>query len=243
MRGDMSKVIVERPRRGGSWRRVGRRLPHDEDSPSLPGPREKRRTKGLNENLAPLRRFLERRVGRHWPKVYAEISAQLSPRNAVQQHVRDHLADFVAMRTSKRDGAIWATSRFGDPIPIAGSHFRFYVHPVSFVLMRNRDYSSYRRRRAVPDAQEAVAIAKRRRDLSRERQLHKLGGLWFELHLAPWQAPSDGADNSHDVVLPETATVGERERLYGMPLRRAVSRRSLSGRELAAFGLANDPDV
>jgi len=53
--------------------------------------------KVLNENLAPLRRYLERQVGRKWDKVYAEISAQLRPTSAVQQHVRDHLHDFVAV--------------------------------------------------------------------------------------------------------------------------------------------------
>jgi hypothetical protein len=44
----------------------------------------------LNENLSPLRRYLERR-----DKVYSEISAHLRADNTVQQHVRDHLRDFV----------------------------------------------------------------------------------------------------------------------------------------------------
>ena len=243
MRKDMSKVIVERPRRGGGWRRLGRPAPLDENAPAMPNRREKRGSKYLNENLAPLRRFLERNVGRHWPKVYAEIAAHLSPRNAVQQHVRDHLADFVAMRTDRREGVVWVADRFGGPAPLAGSRFRFYVHPTSGILLRNRDFGAYRRRHKDKRARDRLAETERRRDLGPDRQLHKIGGLWFELRLAPWQAPRAGEAAPHDAALPETATPEDRIRFYGWPPRRAVARRSLSGRELGAHGLANDSDV
>ena len=62
MRADMSRVIVERPRRGGFHRR-GRAVPL-EDLPHHEGMRRPHVLSGgeksLNENLAPLRRYLER---------------------------------------------------------------------------------------------------------------------------------------------------------------------------------------
>ncbi|MBL8706768.1 MAG: hypothetical protein JNM30_18085, partial [Rhodospirillales bacterium] len=95
--------------------------------------------KALNENLAPLIRFLRSRVGKHWTKVYGEISEHLRADNAVQQHVRDHLDDFVAARTSLRNGEILIheSGRWGGPRPLRESFCRFYVHPVSGVLHAN----------------------------------------------------------------------------------------------------------
>ena len=73
MRDDMAQVIVERPRlRGGSTRK-GRTGDWDA-MPSREGMRRPHVLRGdpkpLNENLSPLRRFLERQVGRPWDKVY-----------------------------------------------------------------------------------------------------------------------------------------------------------------------------
>src|ERR1700736_4653085 len=69
--------------------------------PSYEGMRRGHATRGgrkeLNENLAPLRRYLERQVGRPWNKVYSEIARHLRVDSAVQQHVREHLRDFVAV--------------------------------------------------------------------------------------------------------------------------------------------------
>ena len=55
----------------------------------------------LNENLAPLQRYLARQVGRPWNKIYAEIAEHLKPTSTVQQHVRDHLKDFVQLHPSE----------------------------------------------------------------------------------------------------------------------------------------------
>lgn len=52
-------------------------------------------SKMLGENLAPLRRFLERRVGRAWNDVRSEIAARLDGGNAVQRHVLVHLVELV----------------------------------------------------------------------------------------------------------------------------------------------------
>ena len=98
MRKDMAKVILTRARILEDAARKGRSVP-DEIQPKSIGLRRHVRERGgfkvLNENLAPLRRYLEAQVGRPWDKVYSEIAANLRVSNTVQQHVRDHLKDFV----------------------------------------------------------------------------------------------------------------------------------------------------
>jgi hypothetical protein len=110
MREDMAHVIVERPRLGGGRARKGRSLPW-EDLPKQEGMQRPyvcaRHEKSLNENLAPLRRYLEKQVGRPWNKVYSEISRHLRVDNPVQQHVRDHLSDFVAIKPRRRAGVVY----------------------------------------------------------------------------------------------------------------------------------------
>ena len=102
MRADMHKVIVERPRRGS--RGPSRGAPWEknarlEDLPSKEGIRRRHDAwygrKELNENLAPLERYLRKQVGRPWNAVYRDISAGLRVTSAVQLHVRQHLWDYV----------------------------------------------------------------------------------------------------------------------------------------------------
>ena len=79
-------------------------------------------TKSLNENLAPLRRYLERQVNRPWNKVWSEISENLSAASTVQQHVRDHIGDFVAVSTFMKNGTIWAgAKRRAVPLTTSGT--------------------------------------------------------------------------------------------------------------------------
>ncbi len=100
MRRDMHKVIVERKRLGGGpgrkpWKKGSRLV----DLPAKEGIRKRHliagNPKGLNENLAPLERYLRKQVGRPWDAIYRDISAGLKATSAVQQHVRDHLWDLV----------------------------------------------------------------------------------------------------------------------------------------------------
>jgi hypothetical protein len=131
MRSDMARVIVERPRIPDYGARKGRDVPLDQ-LPAQEGMRRPHlrswRGKELNENLAPLRRYLERQVGRPWDKIYSDIAAHLRVDNTVQQHVRDHLHDFVAIKPRwSRD---WRNRR-------AGLWWQpFYVDPASGLLKR-----------------------------------------------------------------------------------------------------------
>lgn len=244
MRPDMAKVIVERPRRGGWKLGKGSGRPAF-DAPSMAGMRRPHADrKGLNENLAPLIRFLRSRVGKHWSKVYSEISGHLRADNAVQQHVRDHLDDFIAVRTSLLDGdiVIHDQGRWGGPRPLKESFCRFYVHPVSGVIHANR-FRDARVRRWKSPQETASAIEARRIDIGPMRQLHKLKGLWFEVELAktePAAARNRDTPPERDAIRDAGLTTLPLPELYGAKGVRGVKKRQLGRKELLAYGLHND---
>ncbi|HJU14965.1 MAG TPA: hypothetical protein VJ770_00720 [Stellaceae bacterium] len=189
MRADMSRVIVERPRRGGVHRK-GRAQPI-ESLPQCEGIGRPYRISGgykvLNENLAPLRRYLERQVGRPWNTVYAEIAAHLRAGSAVQQHVRDHIGDFVAVKPRRRNGPLFA---YPD-----GDRRRFselwrqplYVDERDGILKRTdrlpEEQARLRARRNPPPRPlDRIALAP-------DRELRLIDGFWYELRLAPMPDP------------------------------------------------------
>jgi hypothetical protein len=184
MREDMAQVIVERPRIKPSNNRKGRRRAL-EDLPKHEGMRrghaERGDTKQLNENLAPLRRYLEAQVGRPWDKVYAEIAANLRVDSTVQQHVRGHLGDFVAV-TPRRDVSGWRSS-------IRGGLWRqrLYVDPVTGLLCRTDRLPEEKARRRAESARRAPPIERMKLDDTRELRL--MAGLWYEVTLAPLPEP------------------------------------------------------
>jgi len=257
----MSKVIVETPRLGGRPRkhpRPGggskkhRALVADLEAPLQQGMRRAHKDrKGFNEHLSPLRRFLESRVGKYWPKVYSEICENLRPSSTVQQHVRDHLEDFVAVRTSIRDGVIWVHSRRRVHRLHEGWE-RLYVHPVSHCLLRNKHWLDRRRAYEKQRARAAAEIAERRRELGDNRQLHKLRGCWFEVTLAPIESRRQTFAKPHacetrlvtgplrDEVTDAGLSDLRGSELYGRCDVFAVGKRQLSHRELRAYGLQND---
>ena len=105
-------------------------------------PHELRGTaKAFNENLAPLRRYLERQVGRPWSKIFAEIAARLSVGSTVQQHVRDHIKDFVAV-TPRRGIDVYGRRCRNGLWPQA-----LYVDPRDGLLKRTADLPELRRAR------------------------------------------------------------------------------------------------
>jgi hypothetical protein len=97
MRGDMFKVIVERPRRAPMGKPSGRRPRDLEDLPSKQSMRRHQGYYGkeLNEHLAPLRRYLGKQVGRPWNQVYSDICRNLRAGHPIHDHVRRHVFDYV----------------------------------------------------------------------------------------------------------------------------------------------------
>jgi hypothetical protein len=147
MRADMAKVIVERPRiKGCAWHKpkgYQRRLRRygDDGPPAREGIKAcwQGRTKYLNEHLGPLRRYLDKQVGRPWDKVFSEICARINRSNAVQDHVRDHVADYVTTHVLLIDGVPCSgEGGLGYGIPLHHQYrFRpWYVCPRTGLLRR-----------------------------------------------------------------------------------------------------------
>jgi hypothetical protein len=244
MRKDMSKVIVERPRRGRSRAglRPGRtRRVEDDDGAPLHAARGGRapqrdkpvKTKFLNETLNPLRRYLRSQVGRPWNKVYSEISAHLKPTSTVQQHVRDHIEDFVAIHTRMRAGAVVAAGRWGGERPLHDEYRRFFVHPRTGLLRENPHYRSWSRASRDKRAAEARELFARMREIDAKTQLHKLkDDIWWEVKLG---GIGDGTEP--DVVLQAGLSDMAPEKLYGRSAR-AIAKRQLSKADKKKHGLA-----
>jgi hypothetical protein len=181
----MSKVIVERPRKGsrmrgegkGYWRAL-KRVKLDE-LPRREGIKAFRAGKYLNEHLGPLRRYLRKQVGRPWDKVFAEICAHISRANAVQDHVRDHVFDYVAVYVQEIDGVLHETTRWGRPIPLADSWRgqQMYLCPRTGILKLIKGKSRRARKQARELPQLQVAIDHK---ISFIRQ----AGVWYRVEFA-----------------------------------------------------------
>lgn len=191
MRNDMAKVIVERPRNGRAYAKAtknkgSQKLPSDLSQIGL-GKLHALTAgrKGLNENLSPLRRYLEAQIGRPWNKVWSEISANLKPSSTVQQHVRDHVPDFVAVNTRLIEGEVWIASGYGRLWPLKDGHPKLFVDPRSGLLRRNPHHRARSARHRADRMAQREAVAARMVKAGADRQYHRLAdGAWWEVTLA-----------------------------------------------------------
>ncbi len=270
MREDMFKVIVERPRlvNSNGYSRDGRKFRNDEDAPARLGmKRGYSQWKWFNENLAPLRRYLERQVNRPWDKVYSEIRANIDPRSTVKQHILQHIEDFVAVDTH------WVETPGGGKIIIRGrrwprkdvfleeSTVRLYVNPRTGILLLNRRHVSHGvRKRQKQQAQHERQLAVRR-ELGEHEQLHRVEGIWYHVTLETLPAAKvqivnvDGKLSKKivyascwDVVrkewvsrkhgrMPVSKSQASNQDMYGDPNKYAASKRQLNSQELKRHGL------
>jgi len=231
MREDMAKVIVERPRFGGgvrfprttaavrddlpleeSWKRQGMRRPWNW-TPSR---------KMLNENLAPLVRYLRSNVGRPWNKVYSEVCQRINRNSAVQMHVWQHLMWEVC--TDPHLVPQMLQGRVGR-WPWSFRQYRFYVDPKTGLLRENPKY----RQRFSHEAKPAERLDRVSIDAGREYRL--LEGIWYEIELAPLPVGAQVYDMAmrqrSSEISPE-----ERARFYGGRPVYAVKKRQLNKREI-----------
>lgn len=158
----MYELLIERPRGGAGW---GRRWPRvnwrcldqtgegrQDGGPIRQRMKPRSPSKWLSENLAPLCRFLQRRVGRPWNEVHSEICAHIAVRSAVQKHVLDHLWHYVERNPVMIDGRPHhARASRGMYHPLSGYRYSFYVCPVTGRLLQLRE-GRIRRRAAGQDA-------------------------------------------------------------------------------------------
>lgn len=144
MRADMFKIIVERPRWGASHAQSAKlKRTYDQDIKHIGLKRHARIAapygKALNENLAPLVRFLRSRRGQPWDNIFSEICAGLDTGSTVKMHVRQHIEDFVLTRISVGRHGEWLFE--GEVLEREGRWFRrrkFFVDPGDGLL---KDYA------------------------------------------------------------------------------------------------------
>ena len=257
MREDMYKVIVERPRRSKGRDSIAARLRNDFDGPMRLGMRAGYGYRELNENLAPLRRYLHAQIGRPWNKVFSEVCVGIDRRNTVQQHIHQHIRDFIAINVGVREGRLvdladrWRFLGRG-----SGISQELYVDPRTGLIRLNRNYRYWRRGIAEHRRRELAQIAMRRRVVDERTFLLLLDDIWFrvETDLLPRErvveSVVDGkphrrmvADFRYDVVLRRRisrAISSDRqqcEHLYGSGDLYAVSKRQIPTRDIKAHRL------
>jgi hypothetical protein len=257
MREDMYKVIVERPRRWKDGYAGAARLRNDYSGPTRLRTRAGYGYRNLNENLAPLRRYLRAQVGRPWDKVFSEICANIDRRNTVQQHIHQHIRDFISIDACFRDGQLVDLANRWTFLPNgSGIYQELYVDPHTGLIRLNKDYESWRHSAAKRRQREQAEIAARRRTLNERTFLLLLDDVWFhvEVDVLPnnryIEKVVDGgtrrcvvAEPRYDVVLRRHISramsdeLRQCKHLYGSDDLYAVSKRQISTQEIKGHGL------
>lgn len=210
MRKDMYKVIVERPRQGGGWSDSSRRAnerrqleliaksdwsDEGDDSDGVnhildnhePIRNRCESSKSLNENLAPLYRFLDKSVGRPWDEVYSEIREHLRLDSSVQLHVVQHVKWAVTEDTYiAEDGHIYEQKGYRNwrfqalDLPSLSSNI-YYVHPKTKLLCRQPRLSKKAYKKTYVEKKTSVL------PLDKFRQFRLIDGDWKVVELAAVQ--------------------------------------------------------
>jgi hypothetical protein len=166
MRADMAKVLVERPRNGGSTK-----AHYVTTAPNREKIRPRGDRKQFSDLLGPLRRWLDKQVGRPWAKVNAELAARVRFDSTTQRHILTHLEQWVETRTSRIKGVLhgpWG------PIAEYRHWYRrirdYYVCPDTGLLKASRQGRS---RNPTPSPKEEVRVD--------GREYVRRDGVWFEV--------------------------------------------------------------
>lgn len=246
MREDMFKVIVERPRWGGRYATKTRlRFDRCVDRSHVTGRRlalEGGGSKQLNENLAPLKRYLHKQVGRRWNEVFSEICEHLDTGSTVKMHVREHLGDFVNRQVYRGvDGYLWSAHRWGGDTKLVDHWVELYVDPDDGIIKQTRElcvkhgvpFSSNRRMRG-----RSVRNTKEGRVLKIDAMnlYVQLNGIWYIVQLSK---PPYGKDGS---PLSETSLFEELHENRWCEHERwtVVLKQQLSCKQLRRHGLTNE---
>ncbi len=253
MREDMYKVIVERPRKGGGVQGMGRAFRNGshrcwkgvDNAPSHLGiKRGYGYGKRLNENLAPLKRWLGQQVNRPWDKVFSELSAHIDSRNTVQAHIYSHLDDMVQRHCVWHDEQVWVPNDYWGKrglVPIKQSSHELYVHPRTGILLFNKHHAAARAARYTRAPSPPADTVLRKDGLV----LKQINGIWYALTLGTLPPVADGPIHHYslyDRVRDRMVSRQDRTNnhtLYGHPYSYAAEKRQLSGAQLRQLELEN----
>ena len=234
MREDMSKVVIERPRRGHAdpnlktgWR--SRRYDPEKEYDDLPTrltASMRSGTKNFSDLLSPLRRYLRSNVGRPWNKVWSEMKEHLDDRKTTGRHIFEHVEREVALHCYVgTDGRIYPSrSWYRDIYPVEG----LYVHPRTGLLCwkEARYYKDKKRREAA--VREILRI-----EISDARCYLKLKGLWY---IGEYVAGEKPENLLHGDEAEDGTCYYSRGRWLLLK-----KKKQCNGEELRKAGLSNDP--
>jgi hypothetical protein len=263
MRWDMDKVIVERPRLGsranndekGALKLRQREAVDVDLSPKRSSTARRRRKiyKNLNEHLAPLRRFLNSRVGRHWDKVYAEIRQRINPDSTQQMHILQHVVGrFGYVQPDVKaahDGTF--TDLAGRPL-----HGEWFVNPKTGCLQKNLDSYRHGGRRTLRRPHVMPRPVKARYLVAGGKFFREIDGVWYEVGLrpvpeprlvrlkaitnAPWVRQLRPDPPVYDAILHDYPTFDQLDAEHGCRCY-AATKRQLGSREIRKHGLRPQP--
>lgn len=146
MRSDMGKVVVERERRGSSIPSAKTKLKikhydpdQDYDIPNRISSSPQRQYgydyREFTDVLNPLRRYLQKHVGRPWDKIWSEIKATLDDRTTPGRHIFDHIKSEVELHCTIGPDGVAVVKAHGyrrEGERIVG----LFVHPKTGILCR-----------------------------------------------------------------------------------------------------------
>lgn len=179
MRKDMRHVLIDRPRAGSGAPNRKERVKHKNNIENLPSHGSKHlteRSKSLSDHIQPLRRFLEKQVGRPWDKVYSEICENLDKRSTLQAHVFEHIFQYVNRYVEIRDDGIWEkpNDRYRGYHKLNPGDM--YVHPKTGILKKiPGNYMSWWKRSRTQLKKDPLSFVKDGRAFAR------CNGIWYEL--------------------------------------------------------------
>ena len=246
MREDMFKVIVERPR-WGSRHATKTKLRYDkcEGRSRVTGRRlaiETGYRKSLNENLAPLKRYLHKQVGRRWDDVFSEICQRLDTGSTVKMHVREHLDDFVDRHVRRKsDGELWTSQGWGGETKLIDQWVELYVDPDDGIIKETRKlckkqgvlFARNRWRNARRSKSNTDNFIQKRDNL---QWFVRLNGLWYLIKLSKKPTCAHGYTLSNGSLHGELKANKWREHERWS----VMLKRQLSGKQLKAHKLSND---
>ena len=208
MKKDFSKLLVQRSRTRIAARVTRKTCKHPllnihDDLPfhePIRGRDSHRYRKESHENRAPLKRFLQRRVGCHWDEVFSEISASASFDSVNGRKLFDGLTYDVDRNVRIVDGKL--VGRWGYEL-YSGE---LYVHPSTGIVMRcEKPRKRWRQHNHFP--WQTIVVDDAHRYL-------KIDGLWYFITLSP--IPGEEVhERPFDLVLKETAWHTDRENRSG----------------------------
>ena len=95
-------------------------------------------TNAQTDNLAPLKRMLEKNVGKSWDRVYSKLCQQMDKNSVIGQHLFDHLMDFVEVKILEIEGQLYGTGSLGKPRLLKANpwYVQYYVDPRTGILKK-----------------------------------------------------------------------------------------------------------